>query len=138
MNDYDDSIYGNAGHVHYGEGQSPVIDDEELSAAENEAETSTDTYTHVFKKPFTYDNKTYNSLSFDWDSLTGADSLNIEAELNVLGRVVVTEEFSAEYIIRFAAKCCTEKIGSDAFGLMRLKDYKRIKGRARAFLMAAD
>ena len=117
---------------------SPVIDPEEFSVIEKKAEGSKDTYTHKFKKPFTYNGKDYTELSFDWDSLNGGDSLDIEAEMNALGKAIITEEFSAEYIIRFAAKCCTEKIGSDAFRLMGIKDYKRIKSRARSFLMAAD
>ena len=36
-----------------------AIDNKQLKAAQAEAATATDTYTHVFKKPFTYEDKTY-------------------------------------------------------------------------------
>ena len=115
------------------------IDPDEFAAAEKEAEKSKDTYTHTFSKPFSYMGKTYTELRFDWDSLNGGDSLDIEEEiLQVFGRAVIAEEFNGEYIIRFAAKACAEKIGSDALKLMPVKDFKRIKSRARSFLMAVE
>ena len=36
-----------------------AIDNKQLKAAQAEAATATDTYTHVFKKPFTHEDKTY-------------------------------------------------------------------------------
>ena len=38
-------------------------------------------YTLKFKKPFEYDGQSYTELTFNWDALTGEDSLAIEAEL---------------------------------------------------------
>ena len=40
-----------------------------------------DRYTHTFAKPFTYEGETHDKLSFDWTTLTGRDSLAIEAEI---------------------------------------------------------
>jgi hypothetical protein len=107
-------------------------------AVKSGAEAPARTYVHKFAKPFTYNGKEYGELAFDWDSLTGRDSLDIEAEISQLmpGKIIIAEELSAEYLIRFAAKCCEEKIGSDAFELMPLRDYKAIKGKARGFLVA--
>lgn len=51
-----------------------AIDNKQLKAAQAEAATATDTYTHVFKKPFTYEDKTYEQLTLDFGSLTGATS----------------------------------------------------------------
>ena len=47
-----------------------AIDNKQLKAAQAEAATATDTYTHVFKKPFTYEDKTYEQLTLDFGSLT--------------------------------------------------------------------
>ena len=41
-----------------------AIDNKQLKAAQAEAATATDTYTHVFKKPFTYEDKTYEPVSY--------------------------------------------------------------------------
>ena len=116
--------------------------DEELDAAkeeaEKEAENSISTYTHKFKKPLEYMNVTYTELSFDWDSLDGEDCLNIEAEMQALGKTVIAEEFNSDYMIRYAAKACTTKISSDIFKKMRAKDFKTIKGKVRSFLLLAE
>ncbi|MCL2082873.1 MAG: phage tail assembly protein [Oscillospiraceae bacterium] len=115
------------------------INPEEFEAVQRDAADSKDTYTHKFKKPFIYDGQEYTELRFDWDGLSGADALAIEREVEkITGVVVIAEEFSSEYLIRMAAKCCTQEIGPDAFELMRQKDYKRIKSRAKSFLLASE
>ena len=121
------------------------VDADELDIAKQKAEeakqkmeTAGYTYTHTFRKPFTYMNKTYTELRFDWDSLTGQDGLSIEAELQALGTPVVVPAFSGAYLIRMAAKACTEKIGSDAFELMSLADYNRVRSAARSFLLISE
>jgi len=95
-------------------------------------------YVHVFKKPFVYQGKTYERLTFDFGSLTGRDSLAIENELQALGKMVLTPEFSGEFLIRMAARACTEKIGSDAMEQMPMRDYNRIRSRARTFLLRLE
>jgi len=124
---------------------NPVIDPDEFSAMETEAEKAKteepDTmrsYTHKFKRPFTYGGITYEELTFDWDSLTGQDGLDIEAELLLLGKTVVAPEFSSAYQSAMAAKACTEKIGSDAFALMPLSAFNSIRRNARNFLLLAE
>ncbi len=112
-----------------------IINPEEFAVAKKEAKESKSVYVHKFAKPFTYAEKTYEELTFEWDKLTGADSLAIEGEIAALGKVVITPEFSGEYLIRLAAKACTEKIGSDVLSAMSLRDYNKIRGKARSFLM---
>ncbi|MBR3767526.1 MAG: phage tail assembly protein [Clostridia bacterium] len=114
-----------------------VINNDEIIIAEKEAAESTGIYTHNFSKPFTFEGKTYKELSFDFDGLTGADSLAIESELSSLGKVVITPEFSGEYLIRLAVRACSEKVGADVFTAMPLRDYNKIRGKARSFLMNA-
>ena len=111
------------------------VDAKELAAAEKEAKESKDVYVHKFGQPFTFEDKTYEELTFDWGKLTGADSLAIEREMQSLGKVLITPEFSGEYLIRLASKACIQKIGTDALSAMSLRDYNKIRGKARSFLM---
>jgi hypothetical protein len=96
---------------------------------------SIDVYTHEFKNPFEYMGKIYDKLTFNWDSLTGRDSLAISAEMTALGKGVAITTFSPDYHIRLAARACTAPIGSDAFELMSLRDFNKITSAARSFLL---
>lgn len=121
-----------------------TIDPKEYKAAIRAATRSVDlnTYTHHFKRPFKFvsgaEERTVDDLTFDFGSLTGRDSLNIEAELQSLGKPVVVAEMSGEYLIRMAARACTEKIGADSLANMPLSDFNRIRGRARSFLLHSE
>ena len=114
------------------------IDPNEFTAAEQQAADSGFTYAHKFRKPFEYDGKQYSEITFDWGSLTGEDGLSIENEMQQLGKPVVVPTFSGEYLIRLAAKACTEKIGSDAFKQMLISDYNKIRNVARSFLLKSE
>lgn len=108
--------------------------DEVVAEAKND-EDSLETYTHVLRKPFTYEEKTYDELVFEWGKLTGRDSISIENEVLRLGRPYVSPEFSAEYLIRMAAKACTLPIGIDLLEALPLVEFNRIKSKARSFLL---
>jgi hypothetical protein len=114
------------------------INAEEFAVAEKEAEKSGYTYTHKFAKPFECEEKKYEELTFDWGGLTGTDSLAIEREMAQLGLPLVTPEFSGEYLVRMAARACTTKIGSDVLCRLPLKDFNRIRNRARSFLLKLE
>lgn len=113
------------------------IDPKEFDVAEQEARESTYVYVHKLSKPFTYEDKTYTEFTFEWEKLTGNDSIAIEDEVRALGKVVVSAEFSSEYLVRMAAKACTEAIGADLITALPLRDYNKIRGKARSFLMNA-
>ena len=113
------------------------INAEEFAVAAKEAAESKNVYVHKFTKPFTYEGKTYKELTFAWDDLSGNDYLAIESEMASLGKVVITPEFSGEFIIRMASKACTEKIGSDLLGVIPFKDFNMIRGKARSFLLSS-
>jgi hypothetical protein len=49
----------------------------------------------------------------------------------------VVAEMSGEYQIRLAARACKERLGVDAFTAMPLRDFRRIRNRARSFLLSA-
>lgn len=113
------------------------VDEQELSAAENEQDESN--ITIDLKKPVLYNGKEYTSLTFDFEKLTGADSLAIENELQAIGKVAIVPAISGEYLIRMAARACTEQmIGYDIFLGMALSDYNRIRSAARSFLLRSE
>lgn len=115
------------------------VDPQEFDAAAEEAKTdSAPGYVHTFKKPFEYNGKTYESLTFHFDDLTGEDSLAIERELMARSIMLVAPTFNGEYLVRVAARACDEPIGVDGFKRMRIVDFERIRSRARNFLMASE
>lgn len=120
-----------------------TVDEQEYEAAMEEAEQSQDTYVHVFAKPFTFEGESFDSLTFDFGSLTAADSLAIESELNSIGQPTLVPEFSGDYLLRMAMRACTDrrsdgrKLGIDAFKTLPMAAYVRIRGRARSFLLRA-
>lgn len=111
------------------------IDEKELAIAEQEADVSESAYIHSLKKPFEYEGKTYERLIFDWETLTGNDSLAIENEIAALGKPLIAPEFSGEFLIRMAARACTVTIGADTLCSLPMGDYNKIRGKARSFLL---
>ncbi len=120
------------------------IDEEEYEAAVKDAESSQDVFVHNFAKPFTFEGESFDSLSFNFANLTGADSLAIENEMSGLGLTLVAAEFSGEFLIRMAARACTtlradgRKLGADAFRALPIKAFTRIRNRCRSFLLSAE
>lgn len=114
------------------------VDEDEFAVAEQQAKDSGFSYIHKVKRPFEYNGKEYTSLTFEWDSLTGRDALAIESEMQTIGKPLVVPAFSGEYLIRMAAKACTEPIGSDVFEMMSIADYNKIRAAARSFLLKSE
>lgn len=107
-----------------------------ISEPAAEVKTNIGTYTHFFKKPFDYMGKEIDEITFDFEKMTGGDSLKIENELRLKNHLVATKTFDAEYKVRFAARCSTPAIGYDALGLMPFCDYEAIMKRVQTFLMS--
>lgn len=91
-------------------------------------------FTHKFTKPFTYEGRTYEELTFDLEQLTGRDSKLIENELRATGHIVLVPAFDSDYLIRVCARACTEKVGWDALEAMPISDYNTIKNKVRNFI----
>ncbi len=109
----------------------------ELEKAETEAlEDSSPKYVHYFKKPFVWEGKEHTTLEFDFDKLTGGDALTIERELSFQGIEVVTPTFSSPFLIRMASRA--SGLGVDAFEKMSIKDFNRIRSKARNFLLSSE
>ena len=115
-----------------------AVDKEELEIAQKEADSSPDVFEIKFKTPVEYNGKSYESLRFNFDKLTGNDAQKIENELQSLGKAVVVPSISGEFLVRMAAKACDEPISADFIFSLKLKDYERIRGAARSFLLKAE
>lgn len=119
----------------------------EAAAVEENAKKEIDygTYTHTFRKPFTFREHTIETLTFDWASLTGADHTAIENEILMRGKTLVTPEFSSEFLSRMAIRACTNRdsngfrlLDADMMMKMPMRDFQTICKKARAFLLRAE
>ena len=114
------------------------IENKELEIAAEQAENPKALFEYTLSRPIVYNGVEYNTLSFDFDKLTGAAALNIEAELSALGKPAIVPSFSGEYLIRMAAKACTAPIGAEFFNIIPIADYNKIISVARNFLMRTE
>lgn len=114
-----------------------IIDSVEFESANELAMTAagSSSYLHTFQAPFSWEGRTYDQLTFQWDKLTGRDSLAIEGEMARLGKALIAAEFSGDYLARMAVRACKERIGLDVLLAMPLGEYNRIISRARSFLL---
>lgn len=92
-------------------------------------------YTHKFKKPVTIEGKSYTSMTFYFEKLTGEDIEAIEAELQDSNRYVLSPEISSVFQSMLAARAAG--IGSDEIRRLPVGDYMKIKNHARDFLVDA-
>ena len=118
-------------------------DPKELELAEQKAkeEAAKDTavkFTFKLLTPVEYDGETYEKLEFDFSELSGADSLNIEAELNSMGIVVISPSYQSPYLIRLCARACKQKVDASIFSKFKLRDYLSLRNKARNFLMSSE
>lgn len=117
------------------------IDEEELNAAQAEAETPADSGKRIviLKRPVEYMGTKYQELHFDFDRLTGKDSLEVEEEIEkTTGLTVVAPALNLEYLIRISARACDEPIGRDDILNMNLSDFNHIRNMARNFMLRSD
>lgn len=90
-------------------------------------------YTHTFKKPFEYEGRTYEELTFDFGRLKGRDMVAIENEMQGMSEYALAPEISTSFQSKMAARAAG--IGSDVLEAMPLKDFNKITGAARRFLL---
>jgi hypothetical protein len=118
-------------------------DPKELELAEQKAkeEAAKDTalkFTFKLLTPVEYEGKTYKELKFDFSEISGADSLNIEAELNAQGIVVISPSYQTPYLLRVCARACSEPIDVDLLTKFKLRDFLALRNKARNFLMSVE
>lgn len=125
-----------------------TVDHDEYAAAEAQAKESVGNYTLKLKRPFTYEGQTFDELNFDFEGLTGDDALAIEDELQAIGKPTISPTFSGQFLVRMAARACTNtiidasghprRIGDDALRALPIFEFNRVRGKSRSFLLASE
>lgn len=117
--------------------------EQEAQKAKQEADLGV--YTHTFKTPFQWKGRQYQTMTFDWTGLSGRDHLEIENELLMKGRTLVTPAFTGEFLAGMAARACTERdengkrvLDGQAVETMSMADFQAITRKARGFLLRAE
>ncbi len=110
--------------------------DDLLEGIDNEEQASD--FTMMFNKPFSFEDKTFNKLSFDFSKLTGKDFLDIEDEMARHGKIILSARLSGEFLAIMCAKACTEPIGVDCLQAMPIKKFEQLRNAARNFFNTAD
>lgn len=108
-----------------------TVDFAEKKAAKEESQN----YTHKFASPVEMEGKKYTTLTFYFDKLTGDDIEAVEAELQDQNKYVLSPEISSAFQCILAAKAAG--VASDDIRRLPVKDYMKIKNKARSFLIAA-
>ena len=99
-------------------------------------------YTHKLEKPFAFDGKTVKEMHFDFDSLTGADTLAISAEMNRRFKNLVLPHLSWAFMTLMAVRACTDRdekgirlVNEKLLLALPMRDYNTIIGKVRDFLL---
>lgn len=110
----------------------------EEARAEVAVVTNSDTpegaYVHEFTKLYTFEDKTYTRLVFDFEKLVGDDLVAIENEMAAVGEYALSPEISTSFLYRLAAKAAG--VGSDVIAHMPIRDFGKIKNKSRDFLIS--
>ena len=110
----------------------------EETKAETAVVTDSDTpqgaYVHKFQKPYTYEDKTYTELVFDFEKLIGDDLVAIENEMAAVGEFALSPEISTSFLYRLAARAAG--VGSDVISSLPIRDFGKIKNKSRDFLVS--
>lgn len=108
---------------------------EVMDAIENEAKNEPDNFTLTLEPALVFEGKTYTKLEFNFNTLTGADFINISNELAARNRLMISPTFSPEFISIMCAKACTITIGADLLQAMPLRQFNRLWTAGRNFLL---
>ena len=99
-----------------------------------DSDTPEGAYVHEFTKPYTFEEKTYTKLVFDFEKLIGDDLVAIENEMAAVGEYALSPEISTSFLYRLAAKAAG--VGSDVIAHMPVRDFGKIKNKSRDFLIS--
>ena len=127
--------------------ENKFIDEEELNAAQDDAEKEENESQNsdsgkrivILRKSINVLGTEYKELHFDYNSLTGKDSLAVEEEIErIYHATVITPALNLEYLIRISVRACTEPISRDDIVNMCLTDFNHIRSIARNFMLRSD
>ena len=106
-----------------------------LEKEENVTElvTNASVYIHKFEKPYTYEDKTYTEMTFNFENLRGTDLVAIENEMAAVGQYAISPEISTAFLYRLAARAAG--VGSDVIESLPIKEFGKIKNKSRDFLI---
>lgn len=99
-----------------------------------DSDTPEGAYVHEFTKPYTFEEKTYTRLVFNFEKLIGDDLVAIENEMAAVGEYALSPEISTSFLYRLAAKAAG--VGSDVIAHMPIRDFGKIKNKSRDFLIS--
>lgn len=99
-----------------------------------DSDTPEGAYVHEFTKPYTFEDKTYTRLVFDFEKLIGDDLVAIENEMAAVGEYALSPEISTSFLYRLAAKAAGA--GSDVIAHLPIRDFGKIKNKSRDFLIS--
>lgn len=109
---------------------------EQGKTQKEEESQGTGTYEHVFKTPFEFEGKKYEKLVFCFGDMAGKDMNAVEKEMTMAGEYAVSPELSTAFLSKFAARAAG--IGSDMMDALPVRDFNKIRGKARDFLADVD
>lgn len=103
-------------------------------AGVTDSDTPQGAYVHKFQKPYTYEDKTYTELVFDFEKLIGDDLVAIENEMAAVGEFALSPEISTSFLYRLAARAAG--VGSDVISSLPIREFGKIKNKSRDFLVS--
>ncbi len=106
--------------------QEPILEEIE------DVVEDTGVYVHEFSQPKKYNGKEIESITFDYNSLTGKSFIQIEKEMIDKGEVALDPLLSRTFQTKLAAKA--GKVGADFIESLNLGDFYKITSSARNFL----
>lgn len=113
--------------------QTAAVEEKKVNVTESDIDTDGLNYTHVFKKPFEFEGKTYDKLTFDFEGLLGSDMIAVENEMIAVGEYVLSPEISTSFLSKMAARAAG--VGSDLIEHLPIRDFGKIKNKSRDFLV---
>lgn len=99
-----------------------------------DSDTPEGAYVHEFTKPYTFEEKTYTKLVFDFEKLIGDDLVAIENEMAAVGEYALSPEISTSFLYRLAAKAAG--VGSDVILHLPIREFGKVKNKAQSFLVS--
>lgn len=99
-----------------------------------DSDTPEGAYVHEFTKPYTFEDKTYTKLVFDFEKLIGDDLVAIENEMAAVGEYALSPEISTSFLYRLAAKAAG--VGSDVILHLPIREFGKVKNKAQSFLVS--
>lgn len=117
----------------------PEVSEEDRKKVEETADemlSGDGVWTFALEKTLVYDDEEYTELHFDFTKLSGEDALNIFDELAASGKPIFMNKLAnSRYIMMVAVHACKEPIDFKAMCSLGIRDFDRIEGHARNFML---